>query len=153
MVCSRCVMDGATAGITFDAAGQCNYCSEFLARWDRLSLPGRRDQSAALAEFVGQVKSAGQRRTYDCVVGVSGGVDSSWVLVNAVRMGLRPLAVHMDNGWNSELAQNNIANLVRGIGGDEVRVAGEPRIDACDAQVAAQEAWRTSAHALAARGR
>ena len=118
MVCSRCVMDGATAGITFDAAGQCNYCSEFLARWDRLSLPGRRDQSAALAEFVGQVKSAGQRRTYDCVVGVSGGVDSSWVLVNAVRMGLRPLAVHMDNGWNSELAQNNIANLVRGLGVD-----------------------------------
>ena len=50
---------------------------------------------------------------YDCVVGVSGGVDSSWVLVKVMEMGLRPLAVHMDNGWNSELAQNNIANLVR----------------------------------------
>jgi hypothetical protein len=64
------------------------------------------------------VKAAGRGRRYDCIVGVSGGVDSSWALVQAVRQGLRPLAVHMDNGWNSELAQNNIANLVRGLSVD-----------------------------------
>jgi NH3-dependent NAD+ synthetase len=58
-------------------SGSAAICSDFLARGDRLSLSGWRDRSAALAEFVGRVKSAGQRRTYDCVVGVSGGVDSS----------------------------------------------------------------------------
>ena len=57
-------------------------------------------------------------KQYDCIIGVSGGVDSSWALSLAVDHGLRPLAVHMDNGWNTELAQNNIANLVRGLGVD-----------------------------------
>ena len=61
------------------------------------------------------MKGRGKGNPYDCVVGVSGGVDSSWALVQAVNLGLRPLALHMDNGWNSELAQHNIANLVRGL--------------------------------------
>ena len=60
----------------------------------------------------------GRGKQYDCMIGVSGGVDSSWALALAVDQGLRPLAVHMDNGWNTELAQNNIANLVRGLGVD-----------------------------------
>jgi N-acetyl sugar amidotransferase len=68
--------------------------------------------------FVEEVKRKGRGRKYDCVVGVSGGVDSSWALVQAVDHGLRPLAVHMDNGWNSELAQNNIANLIQKLGVD-----------------------------------
>ena len=59
------------------------------------------------------IKSQGKGERYDCIVGVSGGVDSSWVLVKAVDLGLRPLAVHMDNGWNSELAQQNIEHLVK----------------------------------------
>ena len=66
-----------------------------------------------LQTLVAQVKTSGKSKPYDCIVGVSGGVDSSWTLVEVKRLGLRPLAVHMDNGWNSELAQNNIANLVR----------------------------------------
>jgi len=77
-----------------------------------------RTRQENLANLVRRVKHNGRGRRYDCIVGLSGGVDSSWVLVNAVRLGLRPLAVHMDNGWNSELAQNNIANLVRGLGVD-----------------------------------
>ena len=71
-----------------------------------------------LGSLVSEIKRAGLGKKYDCVVGVSGGVDSSWVLHEAVRLGLRPLAVHMDNGWNSELAQSNISNVVTGLGVD-----------------------------------
>ena len=111
-------MDASVPGIRFDADGCCSYCTEFLARWNARDSAGAPRRKAALAAFVEGVRARGKGRPYDCIVGVSGGVDSSWVLVNAVRMGLRPLAVHMDNGWNSELAQNNIANLVRGLGVD-----------------------------------
>jgi hypothetical protein len=65
-----------------------------------------------------KVSADGKDKPYDCIVGVSGGVDSSWVLVNAVKLGLRPLAVHMDNGWNSNLAVSNIANLIEELGVD-----------------------------------
>ncbi len=117
-VCSRCVMDTSAPGITFDEQGICIYCTEFLRRSGAV-LDGDSDaKRAALETIVKRIKAAGKRSRYDCVVGVSGGVDSSWVLVKTVESGLRPLAVHMDNGWNSELAQNNIANLVRGLGVD-----------------------------------
>ena len=64
------------------------------------------------------ISNRSSKKPYDCIVGVSGGVDSSLVLIDAVESGLRPLAVHMDNGWNSELAQNNIYNLVSKLGVD-----------------------------------
>ena len=67
--------------------------------------------------FIKEVKNNRSKNDeYDCVVGVSGGLDSSWALVQAVKSGLKPLAVHMDNGWNSELAQNNISNLIEKLG-------------------------------------
>lgn len=106
-------MDESAADITFDASGVCNYCSEFLQRSGGLIHEDAALRQSRLDTFVARVKAAGQGKRYDCVIGVSGGVDSSWALVQAVRLGLRPLAVHMDNGWNSELAQNNIANLVQ----------------------------------------
>ncbi len=71
-----------------------------------------------LTDLVQAVKKDGKSKAYDCVVGVSGGVDSSWALVKAVELGLRPLAVHMDNGWNSNLAVSNISNLIEGLGVD-----------------------------------
>jgi len=116
--CTRCVMDSSVPQIQFDATGICNYCSKFVAEKSARPLDSRAARDVALAAMVEDVRRRGKGRRYDCVIGVSGGVDSSWVLVQAVRMGLRPLAVHMDNGWNSELAQNNIANLVRGLGLD-----------------------------------
>jgi hypothetical protein len=64
------------------------------------------------------LKSRGEGKPYDCIVGVSGGLDSAWVLVKAKELGLRPLAVHMDNGWNSNVAVSNIANLIDGLGVD-----------------------------------
>ena len=117
-ICSRCVMDASIEGISFDDDGVCSYCAEFLSRAGTIVNPDPEAQERELHRFVEKVKAAGRGKRYDCIVGVSGGVDSSWVLVKAVELGLRPLAAHMDNGWNSELAQNNIANLVRGLGVD-----------------------------------
>jgi N-acetyl sugar amidotransferase len=117
-ICTRCVMDTSVADIRFDGAGVCNYCAEFLTHSHHVLNRSDADRAKALEEFTARVKASGRGRQYDCIIGVSGGVDSSWALVTAVRLGLRPLAVHMDNGWNSELAQNNIANLVRGLGVD-----------------------------------
>lgn len=117
-VCARCVLDQTADGIVFDAEGRCNYCAEFLERSGEIIAPDLQLQEQKLQELIVRIKTAGRNKRYDCVIGVSGGVDSSWVLVKAVELGLRPLAAHMDNGWNSELAQNNIANLVRGLGVD-----------------------------------
>ena len=117
-VCSRCVMDTSASDIVFDNDGVCNYCTEFLERSGHIVFKDSTDRAQELAQFVERVKADGRGKRYDCVIGVSGGVDSSWALVQAVKLGLRPLAVHMDNGWNSELAQNNIANLIRGLGVD-----------------------------------
>lgn len=114
--CTRCVMDTTAAGIEFDDRGICNYCTDLLARSGHVLRRGAAERQTELEAFVARVRRAGAGKRYDCIVGVSGGVDSSWALVQAVRHGLRPLAVHMDNGWNSELAQHNIANLVQTLG-------------------------------------
>jgi N-acetyl sugar amidotransferase len=111
--CTRCVMDTTASDITFDEQGVCNYCTEFLERSIHIIHEDPMQKEARLNALVSKIKEAGRGKPYDCIVGVSGGVDSSWTLVEVKRLGLRPLAVHMDNGWNSELAQNNIANLVR----------------------------------------
>ncbi len=111
-------MDTSVADISFDQSGACNYCREFLDRFGHVLNKPQAERERDLQTFVARVKAGGKGRRYDCVIGVSGGVDSSWALVQAVKLGLRPLAAHMDNGWNSELAQNNIANLVRTLGVD-----------------------------------
>jgi N-acetyl sugar amidotransferase len=110
-------MNTTAADITFDARGVCNYCRDFEQRLNDaklkdVDLKDRRD------DLISRVKENGRGKEYDCVVGVSGGVDSSYALYLAVQHGLRPLAVHLDNGWNSELASHNIANLVTTLGVD-----------------------------------
>jgi N-acetyl sugar amidotransferase len=117
-VCTRCVMDISAHDITFDASGVCSYCAEFLARSGDVLRIAPDERRKRMDAFVMRIKEQGRGKRYDCIIGVSGGVDSSWVLVQAVERGLRPLAVHMDNGWNSELAQNNISNLIRTLGVD-----------------------------------
>lgn len=115
-ICTRCVMDTSATDIHFDSQGVCNYCNEFLERSSHILFqdPAMRDQKSEA--FIQKVKKAGAGKRYDCIVGLSGGVDSAWALYLAVKSGLRPLAVHMDNGWNSELAQHNIKNLVSRLG-------------------------------------
>ncbi len=111
--CTRCVMNAHAADIVFDAQGRCNYCTAMLAALAAYQPTDRRQLEARLAAFVEQIRSAGRGKRYDCIVGISGGADSAYALYLAVQQGLRPLAVHMDNGWNSELAVNNIEGLVR----------------------------------------
>jgi len=108
-------MDTSAPDIFFDAAGVCSYCTSFVKKSEGILHEEYDSRERRLKQLVAKIKASGRRKRYDCVVGVSGGVDSSWALVKSVELGLRPLAVHMDNGWNSEAAQNNIANLVRGL--------------------------------------
>lgn len=108
-------MDMSVSGIEFDKDGICNYCTDFLALQKEKLFLSESLKEKKLNSLIDDIKNKGRKKKYDCIIGVSGGVDSSWVLVKAVEFGLRPLAVHMDNGWNSELAQNNIENLVKGL--------------------------------------
>lgn len=111
-VCTRCVMDSTASGIFFDDDGICNYCKSYESVRSIVDVD-LETKAIRLNQLLEEIKAQGKGKRYDCIVGVSGGVDSSWVLVMAVELGLRPLAVHMDNGWNSELAQQNIENLVK----------------------------------------
>lgn len=117
-ICTRCIMDSSVPNITFDQSGVCNYCTEYLEQCAHVLDDSNGLKEKKLQALVNKVKKAGAGKPYDCIIGVSGGVDSSWVLVRAIELGLRPLAVHMDNGWNSELAQHNIATLVKKLGVD-----------------------------------
>jgi N-acetyl sugar amidotransferase len=108
-------MDTTAPDITFDENGICNYCTDFLRRMDA-ARARMGDMQESREAFIESVKAAGKGHEYDCVVGVSGGVDSSYALYLAVQNGLRPLAVHLDNGWNSELASHNITSLVQSLG-------------------------------------
>lgn len=108
-------MDESASNIVFDAHGICNFCAAFAGG---LSEPHRvTADPQALGRIVEDIYTAGRGKPYDCVVGVSGGVDSAYVLHLVKQQGLRPLAVHLDNGWNSELAVANINALV-----DELKV-------------------------------
>ena len=112
--CKRCVMDTSAENIEFDNEGNCNFCTDFLNRIEK----GHTNLSNKLDAFIAQVKKDGMGKEYDCIVGVSGGVDSSYALHLAKKFGLRVLAIHMDNGWNSELATNNIETIVSNMGVD-----------------------------------
>jgi N-acetyl sugar amidotransferase len=116
--CSRCIMDTTAAGITFDAEGGCNYCTDFLKRLENYQPATESELKARRDALVARIKREGKGKPYDCIVGLSGGADSAYALYLAKESGLRPLAVHMDNGWDSELAANNIENLVRRLGVD-----------------------------------
>ena len=106
-------MDETASDITFDEMGICNYCTEFLEKHGNILSAESEDKDSKLRSLIEKVKKEGKNKKYDCIVGVSGGVDSAFALTKVKEFGLRPLAVHMDNGWNSELAQNNIENIVR----------------------------------------
>lgn len=114
-LCTRCVLDESVPkAAPFDADGVCAWCRAFDERARRSpGAPANRD--AELARVVEKIKAAGKGRRYDCVIGLSGGVDSSYAALVARRHGLRPLAVHVDNGWNTELAVKNIESIVRGL--------------------------------------
>ena len=111
-LCSRCIYDETVKGISFDAEGVCVYCRtvESLQRQYGTGQPAGEQR---MLEIVDDIKRAGKGRKYDCVVGVSGGTDSSFMLLKAVEWGLRPLAVHYDNTWNTAIATENIRKVLK----------------------------------------
>lgn len=115
-VCARCTYDETVPRISFDDAGVCSYCDMH----DKLSLeyPTGAEGERRLSDLVEEIKKAGVGKKYDCVVGVSGGCDSSYLLVRMVELGLRPLAAHFDNTWNSPIATQNIYRIVNKLGVD-----------------------------------
>jgi N-acetyl sugar amidotransferase len=112
-------MDTSDPAITFDAQGRCNHCRDYLAR---ASLLKSRRREPAISSLIERIKRAGRHSAYDCIVGLSGGGDSSYVAWSAVKMGLRVLAVHMDNGWNSAVAVRNVKRVVDALDLDYVSV-------------------------------
>jgi N-acetyl sugar amidotransferase len=110
-ICSKCVMDTTDPDITFDAEGVCDHCRKYDELAIRACCTGEvgKHMSGMLVE---EIRQAGKGRDYDCIIGLSGGVDSTFVAFKVKELGLRPLAVHLDNGWDSELAVKNIENVI-----------------------------------------
>lgn len=116
-ICARCVMDTSDPNIFFDETGICNHCKLLMDNRERYWLPNKAGE-ARLRTLIDQIKEAGRGKLYDCIMGLSGGVDSSYLLMKAHEWGLRILAVHVDAGWNSELAAKNIEMMVTKLGID-----------------------------------
>ena len=110
-VCSRCVLDTTVSDIVFDKNGVCNYCHSY----DKVikEVPVGDEAKRFLDAEVSIIKNDGKNREYDCIIGLSGGVDSTYLAHLVVELGLRPLVVHIDTGWNSEIAVKNIENVVK----------------------------------------
>ena len=116
--CRRCIMSSAAdPDIVFDQEGICNHCRRYDELLPQRVLSGAEGR-AALGRIVEAIKSHGSGKEYDCLIGISGGVDSTYVAYLTKQLGLRPLAVHVDNGWNSELAVKNIELALRKLGID-----------------------------------
>lgn len=110
-ICVRCVMDESDPDIKFNDDGLCNHCIEALEKLRRGWFPNEIGLDR-LHQISQNIKRFGENKEYDCIIGVSGGVDSSYLLHVAVNtMQLRPLVVHVDAGWNSEIAVKNIEKL------------------------------------------
>lgn len=110
-ICSRCVMDNTIdTSITFNLQGQCNYCTDVLNRMKLEYFPNDIGRSK-LNSVIDKIKKESVGNQYDCIIGISGGVDSSYVLYLAYQYNLRVLAVHIDDGLDTEIAMKNIHNL------------------------------------------
>ncbi|MHC1783280.1 MAG: 7-cyano-7-deazaguanine synthase [Anaerolineaceae bacterium] len=111
-ICTRCVMDSSDREITFDEEGVCNHCRKYDLIMTSYPFNDPASRQLELDKMVARIKQAGQGKPYDCIIGVSGGVDSTYLAYAAKLNGLRPLAIHLDNGWNSELSVHNIEKVL-----------------------------------------
>lgn len=114
-ICRNCVMDTTDSQISFDDKGYCDHCRTFsekiLPNW-----PEGEEASLRLNEMAEKIKVSSQNKDFDCIIGMSGGIDSSYLVYAAKEiMGLRPLVFHVDAGWNSQIAVNNIERIVDGL--------------------------------------
>ncbi|MGU9805360.1 UNVERIFIED_CONTAM: N-acetyl sugar amidotransferase [Pseudomonas sp. CM11] len=116
-VCARCVMDETDTNIKFDENGVCSHCHKFDDVQSHQLFTGNEGE-VRLQNLVKKIKEDGLGKDYDCIIGLSGGVDSSYLAVKIKDLGLRPLVVHVDAGWNSELAVSNIEKIIKYCGYD-----------------------------------
>ena len=115
-------MDTSDPEILFDTSGVCNHCTDFFtSRIHEINTENKDNlDSIDLQELIGKIKNKAKKSKYDCVIGLSGGVDSSYTAYLAVKHGLRVLGVHLDNGWDSLIAVKNIRNITKNLGIDYV---------------------------------
>lgn len=115
-ICTNCVMDTTDSKIVFDNNGVCDHCNTFYKDikpfWNQ-----ENGEPEKVKDIVFKIKEWGKNREYDCLLGMSGGIDSTYLLYYAVvKLGLRPLVFHIDTGWNTELSTNNVKVLVEKLG-------------------------------------
>ena len=115
-ICERCIYDDRIPYIQFDAEGICSYCRQ-TEQLEEEYPTGERGREI-LEQLARRIRRGAGRRKYDVVVGISGGCDSSYMLFLAKELGLRPLAAHFDNTWNSRIAVENIQKVTRRLGVD-----------------------------------
>ena len=108
--CTRCVMDTTDPNIVFDEQGHCNHCNKLFQTLKEPSYTKKYNEHS-LRELVKKMKASGSGKEYDCILGLSGGIDSSYTAYLLKKFGLRTLLVHMDNGWNAEEAVRNMKNI------------------------------------------
>lgn len=117
LICTRCIYDDSVPNISFDGEGVCNYCRQIDAL--EAEYPTGREGEARMQKLVDEMKAAGRGKKYDAVIGVSGGCDSSYLVHQMKEVyGLRLLAAHFDNTWNSTIATENIHNVLDKLGVD-----------------------------------
>lgn len=117
-ICTNCVMDTTDSRISFDRNGICDHCNDFKKNVEPNWYPNE-EGAKRLNKIISKIKEDGRGRDFDCLLGMSGGVDSSFMLHLVVKeFGLRPLVFHVDGGWNSEIAVNNIQVMIDKLGLD-----------------------------------
>ncbi len=109
--CSRCLYDETVPGLNLNEKGICSYC--LIHDQMESEYPIGAEGEKRLKAIVDQIKAEGKGKKYDCIIGVSGGCDSSYLIHRAVELGLRPLAAHFDNTWNSTIANENIQRVIK----------------------------------------
>jgi N-acetyl sugar amidotransferase len=110
-------MDTTDPDIIFGDQGHCNHCKESLERAETAWMPNEEGEKKLIA-IADKIKKERVNKEYDCIIGLSGGIDSSYLAYKVVELGLRPLILHVDCGWNSELAVKNVENIVKKLGLD-----------------------------------
>ena len=115
-ICAKCIMDTTDPDIQFDESGVCNHCHSYEERAGR-ELYYKMDGEKRLERLVEEIKNKGRNKEYNCLIGLSGGTDSSMVAyLVAKKLGLKPYAIHLDNGWNTEVSESNIEKICNTLG-------------------------------------
>ncbi len=114
-ICENCVMDTSDSGIFFDENGICDYCLNFQKNIQNFFFHGK-NKSKIISDYFLKIKKNNKNKNYDCLIGISGGVDSCYLAhILKTKYNLRPLAVHVDTGWNSKISVNNIEKIIDGL--------------------------------------